>query len=237
MTFYCPGFICASQKIYNEVEQSQGNLPKYPTEEYLLVNTLFCLNDEFMFHHAEGYYPLVNIKNCFDKARELNRKTGLVREFDTYYEFALDWRHNCRRFAALAVANRTKSQMIPNTAALLRMLAIYLSWPFEVKEPYENFTKLYQHYMDTFKQQNGDIPLKVHVFPYTGIIELGIMEDIYQALLPAHTRDIIKEGITFEESFRRFAFGELLWEKIDENGNIPKQANTSIIDKMQRALS
>jgi hypothetical protein len=235
MTFYCPGFICASPEKYNEVEKSRGNLPDYPTEEYLLVSTLFCLNDKFMFHHAVGYYPRMNIRDCFRKARELNRKVGMIREFDSYQDFAIDWRHQCRRFAALAVPNRAASQMVPNTTALLRMLAIYLSWPYEIKEPEDSFTSLYRHYMEVYKQHNGEGPQTVHVFPYTGVIELEKMETVYQDLVPTHTRDTIREGGGYEATFREFAFGELLWEKFDKDGSISKQANVPINDRLQRA--
>ncbi len=235
MTFYSPGFICVSEKEFEKYTNKK--LPCYPTEEYLLLSTIFCFNDKFeITHTTRDYYHNVFEEDAyFKRAQELNRKAGNIRTFDTYYDFAVDWRHNCRRFAALAFPSTgTKSQIISNTPALLRMLAIYLSWPFDIKEPEDRLTGLFKYYVQISERKPGEIvTLGDPRVPYTGIYELKDLRHTYAALSPHHTRDTLKESAGYRKKLLCFSLGELLWEKFDQYGNISKQANKPIEERFK----
>lgn len=235
MKFYYPGFISATKEKYFEIEKREGALPKYPTDEYRTVNALLCMDENDELKHIEGYYPFSAITDCFSRARELNMENGNIRRFDTWQEFARDWRHHCRRFAAMAVPYRTEGQLIPYTTSLLRMIAVYMSWPYEVVESDDALIELVKKYDALFHAKHGRKPTKRYELAYTAVREMNRLEGLYMDLVPRHTRDVFRSGSQFEMILRDCAFCELVWEKFDDNGELSPLANKPYSERLRQS--
>lgn len=211
MKFYCPGLIATSENEYFEREE-YVDFPSWPTSEFPTLQVILCVDENHNVLHMEEVCKNEDVPvRIFERARELNRQAGNVREFTSWNEVAIDLRHFFRRLAALAVPYNAQGKIIPGSTSIVRMISIYQSWPFHVKEAISNMDELYQKYWEARGSQQDDQDREKEPFIFRGT---KYLEHLYRVLVPGHTREIYASGHEIEDECRWWSTRELVWEKL-----------------------